>query len=392
MAKKGSLNARFLCLQAIIVMMSCVGNSFITPILQRFGYEPFDIGVTMTCAAITAAVAKPLWGYVNDRFACAKQLVLAGTSRGCAAYGLLIASGVLRVLATLAVMLLYLTFLCLLGFVDSWAVRLISDGWTLNYAITRAGGSLSYAFMAAGFGAIMSGYGPAPGLPILLLLFILLAVTVFSLPNPQRTQAAARTVSIRRAVQALGRNRVFVIAVAAYFLCSVTSSAFDSFFSVLVTGLGGTEQQVGVGLFCQAVSEVPVMFLYSALRRRVRWPAAYFLAAGMAFFGLKTLGLGLAGSFQVVFAVNLLHGLCYATMTAGCVDFILETVEADYLATAHLMYSAIGNSLGAVAGNALCGAVAQAIGVQPMMILISAGGFIGCALILYAMHQKRRAI
>lgn len=112
----------------------------------------------------------------------------------------------------------------------------------------------------------------------------------------------------------------------------------------------------------------------------------------MAFFGLKTLGLGLAGSFQVVFAVNLLHGLCYATMTAGCVDFILETVEADYLATAHLMYSAIGNSLGAVAGNALCGAVAQAIGVQPMMILISAGGFIGCALILYAMHQKRRAI
>src|SRR5699024_6994955 len=154
-----------------------------------FGYEPFDIGVTMTCAAITAAVAKPLWGYVNDRFACAKQLVLAGTALGCAAYGLLIASGGQRVLATLAVMLLYLTFLCLLGFVDSWAVRLISDGWTLNYAITRAGGSLSYAFMAAGFGAIMSGYGPAPGLPILLLLFILLAVTVFSLPNPQRTQA-----------------------------------------------------------------------------------------------------------------------------------------------------------------------------------------------------------
>ena len=106
MAKKGSLNARFLCLQAIIVMMSCVGNSFITPILQRFGYEPFDIGVTMTCAAITAAVAKPLWGYVNDRFACAKQLVLAGTALGCAAYGLLIASGGQRVLATLAVMLL----------------------------------------------------------------------------------------------------------------------------------------------------------------------------------------------------------------------------------------------------------------------------------------------
>ena len=392
MAKKGSLNARFLCLQAIIVMMSCVGNAFITPILQRFGYEPLDIGVTMTCAAIASAAAKPLWGYVNDRFACARQLVIAGTALGCAAYGLLVWSGGRRVLTTLAVMLLYLTFLCLLGFVDSWAVRLISDGWTLNYAITRAGGSLSYAFMAAGFGLVMSDYGPEPGLPILVVLFVLLTVTVLSLPNPQRARAAAQPVSFRHAAQALGRNRVFVIAVAAYFLCSVTSSSFDSFFSVLVTGLGGTEQQVGIGLFCQAVSEVPVMFLYSALRRRVRWPAAYFLAAGMAFFGIKTLGLGLAGSFQVVFAVNLLHGLCYATMTAGCVDFILETVQTEYLATAHLMYSAIGSSLGAVAGNALCGAVAQAIGVQPMMVLISAGGLIGCALILYAMHQKRRTL
>ena len=84
--------------------------------------------------------------------------------------------------------------------------------------------------------------------------------------------------------------------------------------------------------------------------------------------------------------------LCHDDGRLRIKDFILETVEADYLATAHLMYSAIGNSLGAVAGNALCGAVAQAIGVQPMMILISAGGFIGCALILYAMHQKRRAI
>lgn len=388
MGKKGNLNGRFLCLQAIVVMTSCVGNSFITPILQRFGYEPFQIGVTMTCAAITAAVAKPLWGYLNDRFACAKQLAVAGTALGCAAYALLVYSGGQRVLTALAAMLLYLTFLCIMGLVDSWAVRLISDGWTLNYAITRAGGSLSYAFMAAGFGVVMADFGPKPGLPVLCIFLVLLVVTVWSLPNPKRTVGQARAVSMPQALRVLAHNRVFVLAVVAYFLCSITSSAFDSFFSVMVTGLGGTEEQVGIGLFCQAVSEVPVMFAYSALRRRIHCPAAYFLAAGMAFFGLKTLALGLADSFAMVFAVNLLHGLCYATLMAGCVDFVLETVPVELLATAHLLYSAVGNSLGAVVGNALNGGIAQVIGVQPMMVVVSTGGFVGALLVVYAMKRR----
>lgn len=386
-----SLNGRFLLLQAFVTMTSCVGNAFITPILQRFGYAPLQIGVTMTCAALAAAVAKPVWGYINDRWACARQVVIGVMAAGCAAYGLLLAGGGQPAVTILAAMLLYVTFLCLMGFVDSWAVRLIADGWTLNYAVTRAGGSASYAVMAVAFGAVMARRGPEPGLPVLIVLLILTAAVVLTLPNPQRAvSGAVELVSPRAAMRSLGHNRVFVLAVAAYFLCSLTSTASDSFFSVLVTDLGGTEQQVGIGLFLQAMSEVPVMVLYTLLRRRTCFPAAVFLAAGMGFFGLKCLGMGLSHSFGMVFAMALLHGLCYATMTAGCVDFILETVEPAYLATAHLLYSAIGNSLAAVCGNALNGALAQAIGVGPMMTVVSLGGFAGCALVLWAARGQKK--
>ena len=90
----------------------------------------------------------------------------------------------------------------------------------------------------------------------------------------------------------------------------------------------------------------------------------------------------------MVFAVNLLHGLCYATLMAGCVDFVLETVPVELLATAHLLYSAVGNSLGAVVGNALNGGIAQVIGVQPMMVVVSTGGFVGALLVVYAMKRR----
>lgn len=378
-------------LQALVTMTSCVGNAFITPILQRFDYSPMQIGATMTCAALAAAAAKPLWGFVNDRWACAKQVLMAVMAVGCAAYGLLILSGGNPYATVPAAMLLYVTFLCMMGFVDSWAVRLISDGWTLNYAATRAGGSFSYAVMAVAFGAVMQRRGPGPGLPILLVLLALLCVTALSLPNPRRLAGKGeQAVSMGSAVRYLTHNRIFLIAVAAYFLCSLTSTAMDSFFSVLVTDLGGAESQVGQGLFLQAMSEVPIMVAYGWFRRRARWPAAVFLGLGMAFFGIKCLGMGLAHSFPMLFAMTLLHGLCFATLTAGCVDFILENVEPAYLATAHLFYSAVGNSLGAVCGNALNGALAQRIGVGPMMRVISMGAFAGAILVFFTVYLGRK--
>lgn len=40
---------------------------------------------------------------------------------------------------------LNVTIVCMMNFVDAWALRLISEGYVLNYGATRAGGSLSFA-------------------------------------------------------------------------------------------------------------------------------------------------------------------------------------------------------------------------------------------------------
>lgn len=388
MYTKKQINMRFLALQALMTSMNCIGVAFIVPILQGYGFDALKIGLTMTLAAFAAFAAKPFWGFLNDRFGCAQQCTLWGAAAGYGFFWLLTGAGGNMALVFLSVMGLYVTFMCLMGFVDAWAVRLISDGYALNYGATRSGGSLSYAVMAVIFGVLLERYGSFSGRLLLGILLVLLVFIALSIPNPQRAPERTR-VSMRDGVTSLKSNRAYLIVLCAYFLCTLSAAATDSFLSPRITALGGTQSFVGLCLFVQAISEVPVMLLYSRLKRRTGWPAWRFLLLSMLFYGVKCFGLGAAPSYTVILMVALLHGLSFALLTPAIVDFALETVSTQYLSTAHLLCGAIGSSLGAMAGNTLNGIIADRIGIAPMMMTVSAFSFAGAALIgFYFSRQK----
>ena len=148
-----TLNRRFFLLQAIMMLMDCITVAYISPILVSLGYSNLLIGQVMTLGTLATTLARPLWGYLNDRFSCARQVTLGGTAAGAACYFLLTWGGGQVWITALAVMGLYVTVVCMMNFIDSWALRLINSGLPLNYGATRAGGSLSYAFGAVIFSA-----------------------------------------------------------------------------------------------------------------------------------------------------------------------------------------------------------------------------------------------
>ena len=180
-----TLNRRFFLLQAIMMLMDCITVAYISPILVSLGYSNLLIGQVMTLGTLAATLARPLWGYLNDRFSCARQVTLGGTAAGAACYFLLTWGGGQVWITALAVMGLYVTVVCMMNFIDSWALRLINSGLPLNYGATRAGGSLSYAFGAVIFGMVVSRWGFRPGNAVLWVLWGLMCVVALSLPNPR---------------------------------------------------------------------------------------------------------------------------------------------------------------------------------------------------------------
>lgn len=383
-----TLNRRFLLLQSLLTLIECVSTSYISPILVDLGYSTRWIGRIVALAALAAVIWRPLLGFINDRYSCAKQVLLGGTAVGVGCYFLLTHSN--RLLwSILAVMGLHITILCLMNFVDSWALRLISSGYQLNYGGTRAGGSFSYAVGAVLLGMLIARYGYRPSNYVLWALFFLLVWVVCSIPSPPHEAEKVATLNLSKGISALITNRTYCLMLFAFFLCTLTSSAVESFYPVLLLESGGTEKTIGFALFLQAISEIPMMIGYAKLRKRTGFTPAALMGISMLFYGIKSLLMGIASSLPLMVAATVLQIFTFALFTPACIDFMLCTVTQEYLATAHLIFVAIGQAISSVFGGLLSGALADVTSVSFMLRVASIPAF-AAGLLAFAIVGKQR--
>lgn len=378
---KLDLNARFFILQAIISSICCVGVSFISPVLMGFQYGPLEIGAALTLAALANMSAKPLWGYLHDKYSCSKQAVLCAIGAGCLSFALLVLSNGHKLLTQLSVIGIAVTISSMVSFVDSWAMRLISEGYDLNYGATRSGGSLMYALTAVGFGVVMDHLGAKPGIGVLALLYAALALTARNIPNPQRKLKGASDKKLKDGIRYLLGNRPYVALVLTYFVGTICICASDGFLSLRIAELHGTDAHIGLGMFVQAMAEIPVMLLYSRIKARWKVSPGRIVAISFVFYFIKCGLLGLAPSYQIAILITLLNGLSFALFVMSIVDYVLVYVDAGYLSTAYLIFSALGSGLGAALGNYVDGMIAEALGVGNMMLVASATALLAAAIV-----------
>lgn len=383
MKLRNNINFLFLLLQSLIAAISCIGCAFISPILLRFEYGAYEIGVAMTVAALASAVIKPLWGYLHDKLSCSRQIVLIATAAGCMFYSLLILSNGAKGIVEIAVMGLYMTIMSMISLVDAWAMRLISEGYSLNYGITRSGGSFSYAVAGILFGFVMSHFGIKPGIGIIIVLFIMQSIVSFFIPNPSRPPIAVIKPRLEDGARQLVQNKPYILLLVIYFLSAIAMCSTESFFAVRIKDLGGTEEHVGIGLFLQAISEIPIMFFFTKIKKRLHKGPEFFIALSLVFCGLKCIGIGIAPTYQLALAVTLINGLAFGFFILASVDYILKYVPENLLATAYLVSSSLGSSLGAVAGNYINGIIAEQTGAGMMMIITSSFAFLSALLIVF---------
>lgn len=387
------LNRPFFALQGLIITIQAVTASFLSTILVRQGFPSAGIGLTFTLAALGAMILRPLLGTLCDRVVCVRPLTLLGAFVSSLCYtGLVFGPPIHALQLTLAV-LTHVTICSTTSVVDSWSTRLIFDGYRINFGLTRSAGSLFYAIACALFGMAMAQFGPKPGTFVLIVLFLALVFIVCRLPDPTLAPRTQKTVTLARGLAVLCRSRVYCLTLLGIFLAHISAAQGDSFLSVrMISELGGTEADMGLAFFLQALSEVPILILYQTTRRRFRIPLRCLMALSAFFFAFKPLLFGLAASPTALIFISLLNGLGFGIYVTAVVDFILETVDQQYLSTGQLLFSAIGMGLGAMVGNAFGGIAADRIGAGNTMICFSIFGIIGSLIILFGTRRKERSV
>jgi PPP family 3-phenylpropionic acid transporter len=242
-----------------------------------------------------------------------------------------------------------------------------------SYGQLRLWGSVGWAASTLLVGAIIERFA----IRWLFYSYVGLILVTFLIAFLQRPRAQAIRVSLRRGLKEMLTDRALALFLVTIFLISLTLGAANSFFSLYLDGLGAQEGAIGLAWAIAALSEIPVMLYSGRIMRRIG-------ARGLLYVALVTFaGRWLLYSFirvpALAIAVQVLHGLSFATYLVGGVTYMSEHAPAGLSTTAQSLFNLVAFGLGSIAGSLVGGYLYQTAGVTTLfraLSVIAAGGFV----------------
>ena len=343
------------------------------------GLPNTSIGLLISAASLLAAAAQPLLGSYADRpeSPSVKKLLLIG----CLCF-LLLAAGIifsadvssplLIVTYTLAITVMQsmMTLTNALGTVSARA------GHRVNFGIARGIGSLAYALVSLAIGSAAARLGNEiiPLVSIVLYAALFLCVLPFPFKKPETPPKSA---SLRKPF--LRRYPAFSIVLAASVCLYTSHSLLNNFMFQILSSKGGGSEALGISSAVGALVEIPMMFLFARLLRRIpvrRW----MIISGFAFL-LKSIGSLLVPNVYGFYAVQTLQLFAFAVLAVASVYYADECMAPED-AVKGQAFLAMTSTVGSVIASATGGWLIDSFGIPVLLGVSIAASALG-AVIMY---------
>jgi PPP family 3-phenylpropionic acid transporter len=324
--------------------------------LREHGIRNIQIGSLMAIGPLVTIVAQPLWGMFSD-YLQNQVKVLRFTLLFCM---------VSILLFTISIKLwwLYLV-MAIYTFFQSPNVPL-ADSITLSYLkSSKAGfgsirlwGSLGFSVAVLGIGRFFAVAGLNYLFVLISLLFLLSLLATVGLP---RVQGTARP-KLGHGAWKLLSNRSFLVFVIFTCLVQITFSAYNTFFGLYFTSLGGTTSSLGLAWMLSALSEIPFFYYGDVLLRR--YGPTNLLRFAALVFGARWVLYPLLKSPEAVLAAQLFQGLSFGLFYLAAVHYASSLSPRELLATGQSLFSSITFGLGSTLGSFVGGILVHYLGLN----------------------------
>lgn len=361
--------------------------SFASAYLQAKGFSNKEIGLVLGCSYGISTVLQPSIASILQRMGIQPEKGL------CALYAIaaLLSALLLWVpLPGLGVALLFTLILSLYSalqpLVNSLAQRWSDAGCPVDFSTARSAASLLFAGTIAGMGWLL-GKIPAVSLPAFYLAVVSLsACLLFLLRPPSLPGQPLESPSPKGSKNKSGYPAGFPLLLAGIICLSLAHVLIDNFMLQIMQSLGGGTENLGLALSIAAFVEVPAIWLYGKLRRRLRDQALLVFAAWA--WAFKTFLVFLAKSPTAIYAAEVLQFCSYAFYTPSivcCVDRWFP--PESRLRGQSLVGSAY--TLGCVLSAVLGGTLLDALGVPATLLILVGIACMGAALVSAASWARK---
>ena len=367
-------------------------SSFCSAYLLDMGYDNAEIGIILAVASVVSVFLQPVLANLSDMSKRLDAISVAGISTVIMMVmqvGLFIIKGKSIALWVIYVLLMAWE-LALQPLFNSLARRLSESVFKINFGICRAGGSLAYAIFTSIIGTFVEKYGtvilPRTGLAILALLLGMILLCSRSLKKAMEQKADAvaasgETVEPEKYEEIsmsmfVKRNKLFIVLNVFIMILFFQNTITNNFMYQIVTGVGGTSEDMGRIFGVMAALEIPGLFFFNNIHKKFSCSTLLKFAAA-AFVG-KVLTLYLANSVFMVYAAHFFQLFSFSIFLAGIVQFINEIMERGEAVRGQAVYTT-AITIGGVFANIAGGIILDVSGPKVMLFVSTILTVIGAA-------------
>lgn len=391
------LNRTKLMLQYCVLQGSywasfCVLYAFATVFLLSRGFESSMIGVIIAVGNILGVILQPVVASIADR---SEKISLHKLTAFLSVIMIVLIAFLYMIpnilLAVAVLFLLTDTFLQVIQpLINSVSVYYVNQGVSVDFGAARGIGSLSYAAASYILGIAVERFGTKSILMAGMLVVLIMLMTVLSMPVLSSSAALqSKQIQLKQSdvglLEFANRYKYFMLTLAGVTFLFTFHNMNNAYLIKVIENVGGTSADMGRMLSIAAVTELPVMFLFSRISKHFK--SSTLLIVSGIFFAMRAAGFMLAGNMMIMYLVATLQIGSFALYIPSSVYYVNETMlDQDKFKGQAVMTAT--NTLGGVFGSLLGGFLIDHAGVGAMNTVCFAMAAAGAVLVfLFAGRQ-----
>ncbi len=386
--KKTTATASYALLQASMWGFYAILLGYSSNFLYRYGFTDGQISLLLGSATAVSCILQLSLGELISRFAkvtvfrvllvmgsgmlLGSLMMGYGSAGWVAVSGLALSCGLLQALPAMG---------------NAIGMNAIAHGAPASYDIARGAGSVSYSLLALLTGRLVSNLGTDV---ISLISMINSAAFIagilwfhFAGEVPgQEKKAEKQKKSSTPFLKTYPWYALFLLGAV---LLLASHNLVCNFMLQIVTAKGGDASHQGVATFISAFTEIPVMFAFGFLLKRMKCDK--WLCLSVVFFAVKAVGLYLAETVAGVYAAQATHIFGFAIYSIASVHYAGVAVgKADVVRAQSYLGStiAMGSLIASFTGGYLC----EWFTPQGMILTAAIVGAMGAAIVIPAVRKQ----
>lgn len=356
--------------------------------LAGIGCSATEISLITSAAPLFAMVSQPVCGMIADKLKSPRLV-------GMICMGLCALSGILFAYSH------HFIFLFLLnGFTQGFlnGTTALSDrlatGSSYPFGTIRMWGSVLYAVACQIAGLVYDYISPIANYYIFA---IAVGLTIFSFYHMNDVKPQAKNnedqFTIKELLNALFKNKAFVMFVMIYVLFQGPTSANSVYMPLLIKELGGTTAMVGTTLFLSTMFELPAVLFSDRIMKKVSYKHLMIFAGLLSIvrFGWYST----CPAPTMIMSMFFFQGLTSIIFILVAVKIIIDIVDERFVNSAYGISSMLAKGFSALIFQMLSGHLIDMIGGQQayhVVYMIYAGVILVATLLAFRFQMPNRRI